>query len=296
MKLHAHTIPVLLLLVATLAGCSTMKTTWRDTRKLYKEYVVVEPSIDYSNEGLEDKSVQKLAALFSPVDERLDAFMRIFTSQDIPPEPAMAAELLVAYPWVSGVAELGTDGVVRGQLPAVSLRPLDFAPLMAFEDRYKVRKPAALVSTDEMGTVVFLAMPFFENNEWSGLIVAWFDPRSLLQFSPSPNELFIVSTVGPVWLGEGEGAGGGGGLAGVKWADILRNEVQGAISAGGTYVWVARRLGQMSLIYACDARVPDKKKDKAAPPAQPGDPAAPPVEGSSTPPVAGQPVAPPPGQ
>ena len=47
-----------------LTGCGTMKTTWRDTRKLYREYINTDPTIDLSDEGIGDKGLQRLAALF----------------------------------------------------------------------------------------------------------------------------------------------------------------------------------------------------------------------------------------
>ena len=54
---------VLLLCVLSLTGCGTMKTKWRETRKLYREYVNTDPSIDFSDEGISDKGLQRLAAL-----------------------------------------------------------------------------------------------------------------------------------------------------------------------------------------------------------------------------------------
>ena len=49
-------------LLASLTGCGTMKTKWRETRKLYREYVNTDPSIDFSDEGISDKGLQRLAA------------------------------------------------------------------------------------------------------------------------------------------------------------------------------------------------------------------------------------------
>lgn len=258
------------LILASLAGCGTMKTKWRETRKLYREYVNTDPSIDFSDEGISDKGLQRLAALFMPVDERLMGMMRMLGSQDTPPEQEWAQQMLATNDWLSGVAMVDTSGHMMGQVPSASMRPLDFTPLLEQAERYKVRKMGARVATDEMGTVVMVAAPFFKENEWAGLVVAFFDPRNLVRFSPDADALVMVSTEGLVWPGAG---GQGESLAALNWAEILKSDVQGDLQAGGgQYVWQARYLGQLELVYLTDAREarakkPEPKKEPAAPPA-----------------------------
>ncbi|MHC1710687.1 MAG: hypothetical protein AB9872_00825 [Solidesulfovibrio sp.] len=253
-----------------LSGCGTMKTSWRSTKKLYREYVNVDPTIDFSAEGISDKGLQRLAALFMPVDERLMGMMRALGSQDTPPESEWGQQLLTNYSWLSGVSVVDTSGSVVAQIPAVSMRPLDFTGLLEFAERYKVRKLGAQVKTDEFGTVVMVAAPFFKNNEWAGLVVATFDPRNLLAFSPEPDALIVASTEGLVWGGS---SGQGEGLASMQWADILKSSVQGEMNAaGGQYAWQARYMGQMQLVYLTDVREarsrkpePPKKAPEQAP-------------------------------
>ncbi|MHC1789180.1 hypothetical protein [Solidesulfovibrio sp.] len=250
--------------LASLTGCGTMKTKWRETRKLYREYVNTDPSIDFTDEGISDKGLQRLAALFMPVDERLMGMLRVLGSQDTPPEEEWAQQLLTANTWISGVAVLDTAGQVQAQVPTVSLRPLDFVPLAEQADRFKVRKMAARVATDEMGTVVMVAAPYFRENEWAGMVVVYFDPRNLVRYSPEPDALTVVSTEGLVWSGGGQGEA----LAALKWSDILKESVQGDIhAAGGQYVWQARYLGQIELVYLTDAR--EARASKPAPKAEP---------------------------
>ena len=255
--------------LCTLAGCGTMKTKWRETRKLYREYVNTDPSIDFSDEGISDKGLQRLAALFMPVDERLLAMLRVLGSQDSVPDPEWAQQLLSAHAWLSGVAVIDASGATIGQVPSVAMRPLDFASLLDQADRYKVRKMGARVVTDEMGTVVMVGMPFFKENEWAGLVIVHFDPRNLVRFSPDPDALVVVSTEGLVWPGAG---GQGESLAALKWSEILKGEVQGDLhAAGGEYVWQGRFLGQLELVYLTDAREvrarkPEPKKEAAPSP------------------------------
>lgn len=253
-----------------------MKTTWRDTRKLYREYINTDPTIDLSDQGISDKGLQRLAALFMPADERLMGMLRALGSQDTPPENEWCQQLLASHDWLSGVVVLDASGSVQFQAPSVPMRPLEFAGLLEFGDRYKVRKMGAQVKTDELGTVVMVATPYFKNNEWAGLVVAYFDPRNLMRFSPAPDALVVVSTEGLVWPGAG---GQGEGLASLNWTEILKGSVQGDVNAGGgQYVWQARYLGQLELVYLTDAR--EARTEKPAPPKQPAAPAATPETAS----------------
>jgi hypothetical protein len=178
--------------LVVLSGCSTIRNTWKDTRKLYKNYVDVDPSIDLTDEGITDKGLQKLARLFSPVDQRMEMFTRVYYTQDNPPEPEWCAQFMADFPWLSGMAVVNKDGTVRLQQPAVALRALDFAPLLELEDRLSKRKLVANATSDDMGGLIYVAAPFFENNEYAGIIVSWFEPRAIVEASPAPEELYII--------------------------------------------------------------------------------------------------------
>ncbi|MEA4854968.1 hypothetical protein [Solidesulfovibrio sp.] len=253
-----------------LTGCGTMKTTWRDTRKLYRTYINTDPTIDFSDQGITDKGLQRLAALFMPVDERLMGMLRTLGAQDTPPDGEWTQQLLGKYDWLSSVAVIDTTGAVLSQVPSVAMRPLDYAGLLEYADRYPTRKMGAQVKTDEFGTVVMVGAPYFKHNEDAGLVVASFDPRNLMRFCPEPGALVVVSTQGLVWPGDG---GQGEALAGLKWDEILKGAVQGEMAAaGGEYAWQARFLGQMELIYLTDIREAKARKPeppKAAPEAAP---------------------------
>ncbi|MGE4536411.1 MAG: hypothetical protein AB7D37_04990 [Desulfovibrio sp.] len=268
-----------------LSGCGSIKTSWRDTKKLYREYINTDPTIDFSAQGITDKGLQRLAALMMPVDERLMAMLRALGSQDTPPENEWCQQFLTNHSWISAVSVLDASGAVLFQAPSVSMRPLDFAGLLEFGERYKVRKMGAAVKTDEFGTVVMVAAPYFKNNEWAGLVVASFDPRNLAKFSPQPDALSILSTEGVVWAGGGQGEA----LAGLKWDEILKSSVNGEITSGGAeYLWQARYVGQLEFIYVTDAREaratkPEPAKAKEAPKADAPDAATPKTAAPQTP-------------
>lgn len=273
-----------------LTGCSTMKTSWRSTKKWYHKYVNTNPTIDLTNEGISDKALQRLAALLMPVDERLMQMSRALGCQDTPPDAEWPQQMLTNFSWLTSVTVLDTSGSVRSQVPSVSMRPPNFAPLLELADRYKLRQLGAVVQSDEFGTVVMVAAPYFDKNEWAGLVVASFDPRTLLRFSPDPDALIVLSSDGTIW--PGGASHGGEGVSGLKWEELLKSSVQGEMSVGGgTLVWLSRYLGQLHVIYLTDAqtaRAAAAESQKAAaqtPPAaapadqsQSGEPAAAPAK------------------
>lgn len=253
-----------------------MKTTWRGTKKMYRRYINTNPTIDLTDPGISDQGLQRLAALFMPVDERLMEMMRALGCQDTPPESDWPQQFLANHSWLSGVVVLDNTGVVRSQVPSTAMRPLDFAPLLEFADRYKLRKQGATVTTDEFGTVVMIAAPYFEHNDWVGLVVAFFDPRNLLRFSPDPEALAVVTSTGQAWAGASPASEA---LAGINWSNILKSTVQGDITAaGGKWVWVSRYFGQMQIVYLTDAHVAPAAKLEPKQPATPPVPEAAPAD------------------
>ena len=161
------------------------------------------------------------------------------------------------------MALLDTEGIVQAQLPPVSIRPLDFEPLKEYQKRYEIRKMAAHISIDELGPVIYVAMPFYENNNYAGLLVGYFDPRSLLEFCPNPEDLIIISPEGVLWPGGKPGLADA--LMSYAWSEELRDEVQGEREADGTlYAWQARWIGQLEIVYVTDSSSARKKAEEEA--------------------------------
>ncbi len=268
LKRFTPSLAVAVMALVLLSGCSTIRSTWKDTKKVYKDYLDVDPTIDLTDEGITDKGLQKLAKLFSPVDQRLETFTRVYYTQDNPPEPEWCTQFLADFPWLSGMAVVGKDGAVRLQEPAVALRTLDFAPLLELEDRLSKRKIAVNSTVDDLGALVYVAAPFFENNEYAGIIVSWFEPRTIVEASPSPNELFILQPDAVLWSADQPETAES--LVSAGWTEILKSEVQGERDiAGKRYVWQARYLGQLRLLYLTEmpAAMEPKPATEPAPPA-----------------------------
>lgn len=249
------------------AGCDTMKSSWKSTRKLYKEYVNVDPTIDLSAQAESDATVLKLARLFTPVDAQLEVFRRVFSAQESPPSREWSESLLAANPWLSGLVLLSESGTVESKLPAFSLKRVDFSPLMNFESLYKQRKMAGYVDAGDLGAEVLVAQPLYALNEFKGLLVAHFDPAALAKFSPEPDQLMILCSGVALWGGKDSATAAA--LAKLDWKKILASNVSGEIRHGSsTYLWQARYLAHIQLVYIVEA-VPPASKSKAIPAPQP---------------------------
>jgi hypothetical protein len=257
----------------TAYGCDTIKPYWKSTKKAYKEYVNVDPTIDLSNTGSTDPSVRKLADLFTPVDARLEFLLRAMSAQDTPPGADWCQSFMDSFPWLSGMAVLNDSGAVSLKLPAFTIKPVDFAPLMEQDKLLKARKMAAYVASTELGAEVMVAKPLFVENEFKGVLVAHFDPGNLIKFAPEAGQL-IMFTPGTVLAGA-QDSGAAQSLAALNWKNLLKTDVSGEQIIGGVrYLWQSRYLAQINLVYAVSAAPAPAPAPKAAPaPAAPPAPA-----------------------
>lgn len=249
-------------------GCDTVKPYWKGTKKLYKEYVNTDPTIDLKDTGSASDTERKMADEFTPVDEKLEFLLRALSAQDLPPEQDWCQNFMATFPWLTGMAVLSDTGAVNLRLPGFSLKPVDYSPLMEFDKRYKARKMAAAVATSELGAEIMVAKPLFVDSDFKGLLVVQFDPGSLVRFSPDPQKLILVSPGNVLWAGDDAGAAQA--LSQVKWDKVLKNSVGGEEKVGGVrYLWQARFIGQTHLIYAVSAVPKAARASKAAPEAAP---------------------------
>ena len=249
------------------AGCDTMKSSWKGTKKMYKEYVNVDPRIDLKDPGISDPSLQKLANLFTPVDERLEYLLRDLSARDMPPDREWCEAFAAHYAWLSGLAVLSSSGATTFKLPPFGLKAVNLAPMMEFENIYKKRRMAAVVATGDLGAEIVVAQPLYTNNDFQGLLVAHFDSGSLAKFSPDPDQLFILAHGAVVWPG-GDPATAKA-LSALDWKKILSGNVFGEVALGQTkYLWQSRYVAQTQIIYIVSAVIAPAK-------GKPVEPAAP---------------------
>ncbi len=247
------------------AGCDTMKSTWKGTRKAYKEYINVDPTIDLKDPGISDPTQQKLARLFTPVDERLEFLLRDLSSKDTPPDREWCEAFAAHYSWLSGLVVLNGSGSTVMKFPSFGLKTVDLSPMMEFEKSYKKRRMAAVIASGDLGAEIVIAQPLFTQSDFQGLLVAHFDSGSLAKFSPEPEQLFIIAPGAVVW--PGGDAGTAKALASIDWKKMLLSNVSGEVVLGQTkYLWQARYIAQAQIVYAVSA-VPASAKVKPAEPA-----------------------------
>lgn len=246
------------------AGCDSVKPYMKGTKRLYKEYINTDPTIDLKDPGISDPSVRKLADLFTPVDERLEYLLRILSAQDLPPDSEWIQGLMDAHPWLSGVAVLSDTGFVMTKLPRFTIKQVDFTPLVEMEAHYKSRRMACYVDASEFGAEVMVAKPLFVDNDYKGLIIAHFDAGSLAKFAPEPGQIIILAPGTVLWAGDDSGAAQS--LARLDWKKLLKSEVSGETHLGGQrYLWQARYVAQARLVYAVQAAAKGAKTPAPAP-------------------------------
>ncbi|UZP68273.1 hypothetical protein N1030_04645 [Desulfovibrio mangrovi] len=240
---------IMALCVTVLAGCKqTAKNVWKDTKKYYREYVNTPATLEFEPadpEPVEDR----LATVYTPVGIALESFRRDMENQDQFPTDVWVDKMMSKYPWLSGIAVVATDGTIYLQKPAVSMKALDFAPLFAEDEKSGMRDMRAYAESNPLGPEVYAGTPFFVDNELKGMVIAHFDPRSLLSVCPDPARLVIIAPEGVLW--SGHYIYDTTPLSKVDWKNTLESDNSDTESNElGEFFWVSKYLGNMPLVFA----------------------------------------------
>jgi hypothetical protein len=242
---------VVLLIMAVFlgSGCSG----WKDnrivtkTKDVYKGYINTDPSIDLTNPGVRSPGEERLAYLFVGVDQRLHELVRSLDGKDTFPEGPWFDQMLDRFDWLSGAGAVDVEGTVLARKPVVGIKVPDYDVLLQKDVLYPERTLRAGVEQTPLGPEFYLGSPFFTNNTWQGLLVVHFDFRSVVRFSPEPDELMVLYEGGVLWPGKGFNQEG---LLAMNWSELLRKDVQGQVEIGREeYHWMARYIGQFRLVY-----------------------------------------------
>ncbi|NCC23840.1 MAG: hypothetical protein EOM25_01375 [Deltaproteobacteria bacterium] len=250
MKIKIALIVLLLAVCLTASGCSYLKSTWKGTRKVYKEYVNPNPSLDL--EVPEDSPRAEFSRLFRPVDTQLARLYRIMNSQDRFPSDEWYGRVLEELPWLSGLMAIDSSGVVLHQEPPVTMKSLDFTSELALGDEWNDRKVRGGFKETPLGPEFFLAAPFFKDSLWQGLIVAHFDPRSLCRLSDAPDRLILFSN-STLFCGRLGAEGPDKAMQLIENRLLNADKIQGTMDVDGrVYLWLARTMGGVWFIYAME--------------------------------------------
>lgn len=213
---------------------------------------ITSPKIDYRNYAPKGDK-WRLAKLFSPVDQRIQVVVRELSSIETFPTPEWYERLMDRNPWLTSVAAVDAKGRLLGRLPEEAMRPLDTGQFLEFKSSWEQAEFKSFFFQTELGPEICLVQPMFVRNDWVGLIIAQFDPRSLRQFSPEPDELTVLHR--DILLWPSTNANGAKALASVDWEKVLRKSVGGQMELDGrTFTWLARHIGDSFMVYAVQNR------------------------------------------
>lgn len=240
--------------VLATSGCKA----WYDTKKYMKGsfeeakgWVDVKPEIETDAYEFENPNQEKLAKLFTPVDGPLASMTRFLEDKDTMPDQEWQDLMFVRFPWVNRLIVTDKDGKIIEQRPEVPFKR--FSEPLVFEAEWRRTFIKTVADYPDLGPELYIGTPYFEDVSFKGLIIAGFDPRSLIRLSPEPSELLVIHPGGDVWsvnAGEVDRKG----LLEVPWDEVLEDDVQGQVKVGDKYyTWLARYLGQDCYIYATES-------------------------------------------
>ncbi|MBU1610521.1 MAG: hypothetical protein KKC99_01630, partial [Proteobacteria bacterium] len=197
--------------------------------------------------GLDNPNQEKLARLMTPVDGPLGALIRYVSDRDFYPDETWVELLFARFPWINTLFITDPEGWMLDRYPNDPIKRIS-EPLQ-FEAVWRETFIQTRVDYPELGPELYLGTPMFKDADFKGLIVVSFDPRTLFSFCPNPEELIIIHPGGGVWsMDKNVDAEA---LKQVPWAELLQDEVQGEVEAGGIeYTWLARYVGTEPYLYA----------------------------------------------
>lgn len=247
-----------ILVLSSLSACSfptwdssvsSVRATARETR----DYVNPAPEIDVNRYKWDNPNQEKLALLFSPVDEKVMALTHYVTSIDSRPNDEWTDALLQRFPWVDGVIVADAKGEILTRKPPVPLKR--FSEPLVFESIWRETMVKTVVDYTALGPELYFGMPNYDGAEFVGLHVVHFDPRVLFTFCPQPDQLLIVDPrAKKLWTSENSQHPGAEKLLDTDWLAVMKEKIHGTIEAGGKqYTWLARFIGHDLFVYATES-------------------------------------------
>ncbi len=244
---------LILALVVAVAGCHTWTRTKRYIKGQWqpiRDYVDPAATIDTDAYKLQNPNFEKLARLVTPVDAPLLSLNRYISDKDTYPEKEWFDLLMTRFPWLDRAFVTNDNGTIVEQVPEVPMKR--FSQPLVFEGHWRTTFLKTVPDYPDLGPELYIGTPYFKDADFKGLVVAGFDPRTVINFSPEPKELIIIHPGGGVWsVGEPVDEQG---LLSVPWEDILKEAVTGQVQVGDKYyTWLARFIGEDEYVYATES-------------------------------------------
>lgn len=245
----------LLFAISVTVGCTAWQPTkevWKTTKSLWNTYVSPPAEVDYDDKGGVNPEAYALSTALIGIDAELGKLERTMQNADRPPTQEWLGNLFASFPWLNGFAGVKYDGTILGQEPPDSMKKLDFIPLLYEDKKQGSRALRADVQPGPLGPEVMLATPLYDGVDFLGIVVAYFDMRSLMRFSNTANEIVVLCPGALLWPGKYDFAATP--LAGVQWEKVVLESTSGTCTnVNGTFYYMVRYLGNMPMIFAIAA-------------------------------------------
>lgn len=246
----------MLLVLAVATACSSFQPTknvWKGTKGLWYTYVSPPAHVDYDDKGSLSPESHALATAIMGIDVELGRLERAMQNADRPPTQEWLTDLFARFPWLNGFAGVKYDGTILGQEPPDSLKQLDFIPLLYEDKKQNSRALRADAQPSPLGPEILLAAPLYDGMDFLGIVVAYFDMRSLMRFSKNPEDIVALAPGALLWPGKYDFAATP--LAGVDWEKATRESSAGTCSnSTGQFVYLVRYLGNLPIVFAIPAK------------------------------------------
>jgi hypothetical protein len=260
---HRKSAFFLLCAVIAAGACEShqvLKDSWKFTRRQYVEYLNTPAAVDVSDKGGREDYELALAEVVGTVDAELVRLIRAMENSDHHPDQEWALGMMQRFPWISGVALVGGDGVVNARYPEYFAKEFDAGPLLEADSKQRPGMLRAYVQADGAAPEIYLGNPVYVGEEMRGIIVAHFDPAALASMSPDPGAFSMITPAAVVWPGRfGEAVG-------ENWETVLKERSGGLIGDGDSaFFWITRYIGNLPLVYAVPvSAVPEESADAAS--------------------------------
>lgn len=235
-----------------LFACSSYQPTknvWKTTKGLWNTYVSQAANVDYEDTAdLPEESIA-LSRSMQGIDIQLTRLERVMQNADKPPTQEWLNQLFDEFPWLNGFAGVKYNGQILGQQPPDSMKDLDFNPLLYEDKKQSSRALRADIEPSPLGPEILLATPLYDGVDFLGIVVAYFDMRSLMHFSENPQDIVILAPNALLWPGKYDFAATP--LAGVDWAKTVQESSAGrCTNSNGTFIYIVRYFANLPLIFS----------------------------------------------
>lgn len=233
-------------------GCSSYQPTkniWKSTKGLWNSYISPPATIDFEEKGALSPKALALTTSMMGIDVELARLERTMQNADRPPTRTWLTRFFEQFPWVTGFAGIKYDGTILGQEPPDSIGKIDFIPLLYEDKKQKSHALRADVQGGADGAEVIIAAPLYDGVDFLGIVAAYFDMRSLMHFSSTPEDLVILCPYALLWPGKYDFSATP--LAGINWGEAAEKSTGGTCTnANGTFFYQIRYLGNLPIVFA----------------------------------------------